>query len=118
TTSSSVVVTVSNVDSTPPTVSVTAPTNGATVAGTTNVSATASDNVAVLGVQFKLDTANLGSEATSAPYTVSWNTLTASNGSHSLTAVARDGAGNTTTSVAVTVTVNNDLTSPTVSMTS
>src|SRR5205809_184314 len=42
-------------DTTPPTVSITAPTSGATVSGTTTVSATASDNVGVAGVQFKLD---------------------------------------------------------------
>jgi hypothetical protein len=38
---------------------------------------------------------------------VSWNTTTASNGSHTLTAVARDAAGNTAASSAVTVTVDN-----------
>ena len=48
-------------DTTPPTVSMTAPAGGATVAGTTTVTASASDNVAVAGVQFKLDGANLGS---------------------------------------------------------
>ncbi|PYS20039.1 MAG: hypothetical protein DMG11_30690, partial [Acidobacteria bacterium] len=94
-------------DSTPPTVSLTAPVNGATVSGTTTVSATASDNVGVVGVQFKLDGANLGAEDTASPYSVSWNTTTASNGSHTLTAVARDAAGNSTTSAAVTVTVSN-----------
>ena len=68
----------------------------------------AADNVGVAGVQFKLDGANLGAEDTAAPYSVSWNTTTAANGSHTLTAVARDAAGNTTTSAAVTVTVDND----------
>jgi hypothetical protein len=58
-------------------------------------------------VQFKLDGANLASEDTSAPYSVSWNSTTATNGSHTLTAVARDAAGNTTTSAPVQVTVNN-----------
>src|SRR6266850_307509 len=66
-------------DSTPPTVSVSAPANGATVSGTTTVSATASDNVGVAGVQFKLDGANLGAEDTTSPYSVSWNTTTTSN---------------------------------------
>ena len=47
------------------------------------------------GVQFKLDGANLGSEDTSAPYAVTWNTATAANGPHTLSAVARDAAGNT-----------------------
>ena len=73
---------------------VTAPANGATVQATIDVSADASDNVAVSGVQFKLDGANLGSEDTSTPYTLTWDTSTATNGSHALTAVARDAAGN------------------------
>src|SRR2546428_5010592 len=41
------------------------------------------------------------------PYAVSWNTTTATNGSHLLTAVARDAAGNRTTSAPVSVTVSN-----------
>ena len=53
---------------------------------TVTVSATASDNVGVAGVQFKLDGANLGAEDTTAPYSVTWNTTTATNGSHTLTA--------------------------------
>ena len=77
--------------------------SGATV----TVSATAGDNVGVVGVQFKLDGANLGAEDTTAPYAVTWNTTTATNGGHTLTAVARDAAGNTTTSAPVTVTVAN-----------
>src|SRR5205807_1498127 len=92
------------VDNIPPTVSITAPAAGALVSGTVTVSATASDNVGVVGVQFKLDGTNLGAEVTSAPYTLSWNTATASNGLHTLTAVSRDAAGNTTTSAAVSVT--------------
>src|SRR5206468_7842845 len=63
----------------------------------------------------KLDGANLGAEDTSSPYTVTWNTTGATNGSHSLSAVARDAAGNSTTSAAVTVTVANDLSAPVIS---
>lgn len=81
-------------DTTPPTVSLTAPAGGTMVSGSAvTVSANASDNVGVAGVQFKLDGVNLGSEDTATPYTVSWNTLGASNGTHTLTAVARDAAG-------------------------
>ena len=94
-------------DITAPSVSLTAPAAGATVSGTTPVSATASDNVAVVGVQFKLDGVNLGGEDTTSPYSVSWDTTAASNVSHTLTATARDAAGNNTTSAAVTVTVSN-----------
>ncbi len=89
-----------------PTVAMTAPANGATVSGAAvTVSATASDNVGVVGVQFKLDGANLGAEDTSSPYSISWDSTTASNGSHAITATARDAAGNTATSTGVSVTV-------------
>jgi len=94
-------------DTTPPAVSIAAPAGGTTVRGTINVTANASDNVGVAGVQFRVDGANLGGEDTAAPYQVSWNTATASNGSHTLTAVARDAAGNSRTSSGVTVTVDN-----------
>jgi hypothetical protein len=94
-------------DTTPPTVSVTAPAAGSTVSATISVTASASDDVSVSGVQFKLDGANLGTEDTASPYSVSWDTTTATNGSHTLTAVARDAASNSTTSAGVTVTVSN-----------
>src|SRR5206468_12630419 len=79
-------VTVSNADTTPPSVSISAPASGATVSGSVTVSASASDNIGVAGVQFLVDGANLGAEDTSSPYSVSWNTTTVGNGSHTLTA--------------------------------
>jgi hypothetical protein len=100
-------------DTTPPNASITAPAAGATVSGMTPVSANASDNVGVAGVQFKVDGSNLGAEDTISPYSVSLNTTTILNGSHSLTAVARDATGNTKTSPTVTVTVNNSVSSGT-----
>src|SRR5207249_1442576 len=99
-------------DTTPPSVSVSAPASASTVTGTIAVAATASDDVGVAGVQFKLDGASLGAEDTAAPYSLSWNTTTATNGSHTLAATARDAAGNVTASTPVTVTVANDLTPP------
>ena len=94
-------------DITLPTVALTAPTAGATVSGTITVSATASDNFRVAGVQFKLDGSNLGTEVTVAPYSVAWSTFTTVNGAHTLTAVARDPAGNRTASASVGVVVAN-----------
>lgn len=99
-------------DTTAPVVAVTAPAGGATVSGTVNVTATASDNVGVVGVQFKRDGVNLGAEDTSAPYSASWVTVVADNGAHTITAVARDAAGNTRTSAAVNITVDNPLSAP------
>ena len=103
--SASVAVTLA--DTTAPVVTLTAPANGSSVSGAVTITATASDNVGVSGVQFKLDGANLGAEYNSSPYSILWDTTTASNGLHNLTAVARDSAGNTTTSSAVSVTVSN-----------
>ncbi len=119
TTTASVAVTVSNTaspppaDTTAPTTQLTAPTGGSTVSNSVNVTANASDNVGVAGVQFKVDGTNLGAEDTSAPYGVTWDTKSASNAQHTLTAVARDAAGNRTTAANVTVTVNNAATAPT-----
>jgi hypothetical protein len=92
-------------DTIPPVVSITAPTQGSTVLGLVAVTANATDNVAIAGVQFKADGANIGAEVTTFPYTVTWDTSSLAVGSHSLTAVARDTAGNTATSTAVSVNV-------------
>ena len=94
-------------DTSAPSVSLTAPAGGSTVTGTIDVNASATDNVGVAGVQFRLDGADLGAEDTSAPFTRSWSSATVPNGQHTLTAIARDAAGNSTTSQPVTVTVNN-----------
>jgi PKD repeat protein len=95
------------VDAGPPTVEVTAPAGGSTVSGSVTLTATATDDVGVAGVQFRVDGVNVGSEDTTAPYSVTWNTTSVANGSRALTAVARDTAGKTTTSAPVTVTVTN-----------
>ncbi len=95
-------------DTTAPTVSLTAPGSGSTLSASATLTASASDDVAVAGVQFLLDGASLGAEITgTGPYSLPWNTTTVANGSHSLTARARDAAGNTTTSTPVTVSVSN-----------
>ncbi|WNM57962.1 Ig-like domain-containing protein [Candidatus Nitrospira allomarina] len=98
-------------DTTAPTVTLTAPSAG-TVSGMVMVSATASDNVGIVGVQFRLQGANLGSEDTSSPYSTSWNTATVANGTYTLTAIARDAAGNTKTSGSIVVTVSSNSTPP------
>jgi hypothetical protein len=94
-------------DSTPPTVSISAPANNAQVSGIVNVTAAASDNVGVTGVQFYVDDISTGPEDTTAPYALAWDTRTLPNGSHRITARARDAAANATISTAVTVNVAN-----------
>lgn len=105
----------SSPDTVSPTVSLTAPLDAATVSGASvSLTATASDDVAVAGVQFKVDTStNIGSEDTSSLYTGTWDSTGISDGSHTLIAVARDSAGNYATSSVATVTVDN--TGPTLS---
>ncbi len=105
-------------DTTAPTITLSAPAASATVSGSVTVSADATDNVGVTGVQFKLDGANLGAEDTSSPFSISWDSTSATNAAHTLSAVARDAAGNSTTSATVSVTVDNsDKVAPTVSFT-
>jgi chitodextrinase len=100
------------VDNTAPTVALAAPATNTTVSGTAvTVSAVASDDTGVVGVQFKLDGVTLAAEDTTSPYSIAWDTTKTSGGSHALTAVARDAAGNTATSPPVTVTVQSTTTS-------
>ena len=98
---------VSNSDPTPPNVAITAPTSGQTVSGTVTLTASASDNVGVIGVQFLIDGLPYGTEDMAAPYSVSLNTTLLTNANHTVSARARDAAGNTRTATAVTFTVNN-----------
>lgn len=95
-------------DTQAPMVALTAPQNGATFAWNTNVTlaATASDNTGVVGVQFVVDGQNVGAEDTTPPYTTTYNTG-AADAMRTITARARDAAGNVTTSTAVTITVDN-----------
>ncbi|MBL8210314.1 MAG: DUF4185 domain-containing protein [Bryobacterales bacterium] len=97
--------TVSNamVDGVAPVIAITSPGNGAQVTGTIAVSAAASDNIGVVGVQFKVNGTDAGAEDTVAPFSVNWTSP--APGSYTLTAVARDAAGNRTTSLGVTVVV-------------
>ncbi len=94
-------------DTTPPTVSITAPAAGSTLSGVVTMAAVASDDVGVAGVQFKIDGGDAGAQDLTFPYSMPVNTATYLNGVHSITAVARDVAGNTTTSAPVSVTFSN-----------
>ena len=97
------------VGATAPTISLSAPLNGMTVSNTITLSANASDAAGIAGVQFKLDGANLGPEDQVAPYELQWDTKTASNGQHTLTATARNISSLATTSSNVQVTVSNQV---------
>ncbi len=99
--------------------SITTPQSGAALTGTVTVSVNASSNTTVSGVQLLLDGAPLGSLLTRTPYTLAWNTNSATNGAHTLIAQATDVSGNVVNSTAVAVTVSNVITTnPSVSITS
>ena len=72
-----------------------------------NVTADASDDVGVAGVQFLVDGVDSGPEVTAAPYVLAWDSRGVANGAHTLTARVRDAAGNSTLSAPVTVNVAN-----------
>ena len=101
-------------DNTPPEVSITSPASGATVSGTNvTLSANATDNLALVGVQFKLNNQNIGSEDSIFPYSIIWNSNQVSNGTYSLVAIARDVSGNRATSSQISITVSNTVSVPT-----
>jgi hypothetical protein len=95
-------------DTTAPVVTITAPANGATVSGTITLSATATDpDSPVSFVQFRVDGINIGTQLTTAPYSISFDTTTIANGSHAFTAVAQDPSANQGASAAVVITISN-----------
>lgn len=94
-------------DTTPPTVSLTAPTASSTVSGSSvTLTAIASDNVAVANVQFEVDGTHVGSAVTTSPYAVTWNSTGVADGLHTLSAVAEDTSSNYATS-SESITVDN-----------
>jgi hypothetical protein len=97
--STSVAVIVPNpvLDATPPTVAITSPTNGSTIANSITISVSASDNVKVTKVEIYIDGA-LKVTDTASPYTYKWNSRKATSGSHTISAKAYDAAGNIGTS--------------------
>ncbi len=88
-----------------PVVALTAPAGN--LVGTVALSATAQDSIAVTKIQFFANTNTLIGTATTAPFSVQWDTTAVANGTVSLTAVATDVDGNVGTSPAVMVTVAN-----------
>ena len=101
-------------DRTAPTVAVTSPATGATVSGTTTVSATAQDDIGVTRVEFAVDGTRIASVA-SAPFTAAWDTRPLALGNHTVTATAYDAAGHSTTAASAVVIA--DVTPPTVTIT-
>jgi len=104
-------------DTTPPTLSITAPANGATVSGSVTVTASAGDNVGVTAVTISVDGTTL-CVGNTASYSCSWDTTKTTNASHTISATATDAAGNVGRASSISITVSNlppDTTPPSVS---
>lgn len=93
--SPTIVVSGSAFDNIAPQVTIINPEAGQSVAGITMINTSASDNTAIVGVQFWIDGALYGSEIRQAPYQTNWDTRLYADGIHRLRAVARDPNGNT-----------------------
>jgi fibronectin type 3 domain-containing protein len=100
-------------DTAVPIVDVTAPADGATVAGTVTLFANATDDVGVSHVDFLVNGSVVGT-VTTAPYTMNWNSKSVANGLVTITAQAYDTSNNQGVSAPVSATVNNDVTAPSV----
>jgi glucose/arabinose dehydrogenase len=94
-------------DTIKPTVTITAPTAGATVSGTVTLAVDASDNVGVTRVKWFFGSAMIATDGDGVPWTKPWNSTTVANGSYKLIAKARDAAGNWGASKGISITVNN-----------
>ncbi len=113
---SNVVISAPTSSNDPPTVSISDPSAGASYTAPANISisATAGDvDGSVSVVNFYAGTQLVGSD-TSAPFSVTWSNV--ASGTYSLTAVATDNEGETTTSMPVSVTVGASNNPPTVTI--
>lgn len=89
------------IDNTPPVVQFISPASGSYISGTVTVSATATDNVGVIGVTFEYSSDGInyyliGTVTTpvGTTYALPWNTLTVADGAYTLRATAADGCNN------------------------
>ncbi len=105
----------SSLDTTAPTVSLSAPAAGAWVRGTVALSATASDNFGVDRVEFLVNGVKVGTDYI-APYSIPWSTAGIATGSRTITARAWDTTGHSTLSSGRTVNVDNTRPNGTVSI--
>jgi len=94
-------------DNVPPTVSITSPTEGATVNGTVSITGTASDSDGtVQSVEVKIDSGTWQTATGTTSWSYSWDSTGVSDGTHTIYARSYDGTDYSTED-SVTVTVNN-----------
>jgi thermitase len=112
-TSGSINVSVLNItpDTTAPVVQILSPADGSTLSGLNTINVSASADIGVAKVEWYVDGTLSGASANPTP-AFSWDTTQSTNGTHALLAKAYDAAGNVGTSSALSVTVQNAVTSP------
>ncbi len=94
-------------ESVPPTVTITTPLDGSTVAGTIPVSGTASDNVAVTKIEYGIDNGAWIPASGTTSWSATLNTAGVPNGLHTISARATDTSGNESSVPSVTIRVIN-----------
>ena len=96
----------------PPTLSITSPSaSPPPISGSVNLQATCTpvNPATCSSVQYSIDGFPFGAAQAVSPYTLSWNTATAANASHIISATATDSNGRPGTAGTVTVTVSNSI---------
>ncbi len=93
-------------DTTPPTAAIVSPWDGKTVRRKLAIMVDARDDVGVVLVELMVNGVLVGTDST-APFRLAWDTRSVQDGQHTLTAVAHDAAGNSSTSASVRVNVSN-----------
>lgn len=96
----------STVDTTPPSISITAPANNAVVSGVVYNSVAASDNVGVVKVEYYVN-GGLDYSSSTPPFDFSISTTPTMNGTYTMYAKAYDAAGNVKQSPSISFSINN-----------
>lgn len=95
------------VDTTPPTVTVTFPQNNSSVSEMVTITCISSDNEGVDKVELWVNGVSTDLTDDSEPYSFDWNTITLDDGSYTIIIRSYDNSGNTTDSAPITLTVDN-----------
>lgn len=101
-------------DNIPPLIQITSPPAGTPLGGTVTITHSVSDNIGVQSVELRIDGILKG--VLSAPYTYTWDTVTAVGKNHVIQSTARDRAGNPGVAT-LNVTIKNDFSPPIVAFT-
>jgi hypothetical protein len=100
------------VDTTPPTVTITYPQNGSTVYEIITITCMSSDNEEVEKVELWVNGVTTGLTDNTEPYSFDWNTTTLEDGNYTIIIRSYDTSDNTTDSEPVVLTIDNSLSVP------